>query len=352
MLMDKRYDKLPPELTIRPLADEWSNVDIFNLIQRHKEFQEDILSFEISIRSYDIEKAINELEEEIKSKFSDLFKIVRYDNSGEYVDFMFYDKEYPIYPVSIVNCTLNWFSNIIYVRCYTSKYVHNSLVTLIKKAKNNNNTLVEWHYSTKNGSNHSMVPLNNNFEIKDEYYPYIKEGVTNYYDRYNNSTAPVLILIGDPGTGKTSFIRNYISYSGKQAVVTYDENIMSSDKFLIEFLTSKDTDLLIIEDADVLLSSRNKENNRHMAKFLNISDGIVRMNHKKIIFSTNLKDQNQIDSALTRPGRAFDILNFRPLTYKEAHVINQNIPNQSEFTLADVFNGKNSSENQIKVGFV
>jgi hypothetical protein len=354
--LDVNYDCFGDKMTelqVRTSPDEWAFVDIHNLTKSYKAVQEELLCTSVDITAYDIKNTVELLQGELNKYTStkiDLSKTVRYDYSYDNILFVVYDNSNNI--ETLVYCYLDQFSKTAFTRCYSPRLYHLDIVNILENLKHNNNTMVEWHYSTKNGSCHSMVPLNNTYEIKDEYYPYINGGVKNFYDRYNNSTAPVLILLGEPGTGKTSFIRNYISHSGKRAVVTYDEAIMSSDRFLIEFLTSKESDLLIIEDADVLLASRNKDNNKHMAKFLNISDGIVKLNHKKIVFSTNLKNSNEIDSASTRPGRCFDLLNFRPLTYNEACVINSDVPFQKEFTLADVFNGKNSIEKETKVGFI
>jgi hypothetical protein len=54
-----------------------------------------------------------------------------------------------------------------------------------------------------------------------------------------------------------------------------------------------------------------------MGKLLNTADGLVRTN-KKVILSANITHLENVDSALTRPGRCFDVLRFRELTVKEA----------------------------------
>lgn len=328
-------------LQVRTDPTEWAYSIIFDLFSRYKVNQTPLLCTQIEVRSPDVKGIVSRIE-------TSLNDLVRYDLS-DYAT-LFLSKEEHL-PSSLVYATQESFSKVVQVYCYSDEIQHANLVSKINKIKEYPGMLIEWHYSTNHGSSRSMVPLNNNFVIKDEYYPQITGGVKDYYRRYNNASAPVLILLGEPGTGKTSFIRNYIEFSNRKAVVTYDEKVMSSDQFLIDFLTSKDSDLLIIEDADILLSSRNKERNGNMAKFLNISDGIVKMDYKKIIFSTNLKDTREIDSALIRPGRCHDFLHFRPLTFDEARVIDPDIPKQDEYTLADIFNGKNKTQKN-KMGFV
>jgi len=74
----------------------------------------------------------------------------------------------------------------------------------------------------------------------------------------------------------------------------------------------------VVEDADILLTDRKHEGNKTMAKLLNVSDGLVKVANKKVIFTANLKTKREIDPALTRAGRCFDVVNFRDLTKAEA----------------------------------
>ena len=107
-----------------------------------------------------------------------------------------------------------------------------------------------------------------------------------------------------------------------------------------------------------MLGSREHEGNKLVARFLNISDGLVNFKRKKIIFTTNLNDFNNIDQALIRPGRCFDAPIFRPLTHTEsiaaAKVARLPIPlTQESCTLAQLFNQSSSSSliTMRKVGF-
>jgi hypothetical protein len=47
--------------------------------------------------------------------------------------------------------------------------------------------------------------------------------------------------------------------------------------------------------------------------FLTIADGVIRAQGRKIIFSTNLPNVNDLDDALIRPGRRFSRLMLREL---------------------------------------
>lgn len=174
-------------------------------------------------------------------------------------------------------------------------------------------SMIRWVYST---DGHEInVPLNYRPAIKSAY-PWIEKPLDNYIDDYLNSEASVLILIGPPGTGKTTFIKNLIHRSTGDAMVAYDEKVMMGDQLFATFIDSS-TRFLIMEDADAFLQSRT-DGNTMMHKFLNVSDGLISAADKKLVFSTNLPSRTDIDEALMRPGRCFDVVEFRPLTRDEA----------------------------------
>ena len=58
--------------------------------------------------------------------------------------------------------------------------------------------------------------------------------------------------------------------------------------------------------------------NEEMHRFLAIADGVARSQGRKIIFTTNLPNVNDIDDALIRPGRCFAVKNLRSLEPAEA----------------------------------
>lgn len=216
---------------------------------------------------------------------------------------------------------------------------------------------MSWHYSSGRGIDSADIPVSiNSTPAKDSHYPFIKDGIDTFLEKYHNSTNTILLLTGEPGTGKTSFIRHYISKYRLDSMVTYDENVMNRDDFYISFLTSSKKHVLIVEDADLLLSKREDAENKIMSKFLNVSDGLVKSVNKKIIFSTNITQLNKIDPAVIRKGRCFDIVEFRKLTLDEANIINKDnslslFEKGEEFSLAEIFNRQQISANIRKIGF-
>lgn len=224
---------------------------------------------------------------------------------------------------------------------------------MFKKAEN----LIQWIY---NSQGHEIsVPLNFRPAIRAAY-PWIDSSytaLTDYIDEYIDSDASVLILIGPPGTGKTTFIKNLIHRSKANAKVAYDPKVMMEDSFFAGFI-GDDTRFLVMEDADEFLRSRT-EGNTMMHKFLNVSDGLISAADKKLVFSTNLPNLDDIDEALMREGRCFDVLQFRALNRKEAQSVLDEVDNPrplrdgQAITLAECFSSQPSGKGfkRRKIGF-
>jgi SpoVK/Ycf46/Vps4 family AAA+-type ATPase len=184
--------------------------------------------------------------------------------------------------------------------------------------------------------------------VYDEFYPWIEGGIDVYFKEYLESPASVLFMLGPPGTGKTSLIRHFIAISGMNAMVTYEDALLSTDSMFVEFLTSGSDCVLVVEDADIMLSSRDHTGNALVARFLNVSEGLVKVAGKKVIFTTNLSDFNNVDEALVRPGRCFDAMSFRALSHSESkaasRVAGLPVPlAQEPHTLAQIFNQRQKS---------
>lgn len=95
-----------------------------------------------------------------------------------------------------------------------------------------------------------------------------------------------------------------------------------------------------------------------MNKFLNISDGLISIANKKLVFTTNLPNTKDIDDALMRKGRCFDIVEFRALNAKEARQVATDVGLERQFVdgesymLTDIFNGLPEKRDvRGKIGF-
>ena len=213
---------------------------------------------------------------------------------------------------------------------------------------------IEWVYNSDGSS--VNVPLNQDRLPVEEMYPFLKgETLASYYDRYLSSSANILLLIGPPGTGKTTFIRGLLAHSQSSAIVTYDASILEKDTLFARFIED-DADVMVLEDSDAFLKSRS-DGNTMMHRFLNVGDGLVTTKGKKMVFSTNLPSIRDIDSALVRPGRCFDVVTFAELTEDEANVLAKrlgvnDVSGSAKYSIAEIFNKQENKPKERKVGFI
>lgn len=199
------------------------------------------------------------------------------------------------------------------------EYVKTTSALIREKIGEKKIPTAKWHYISDGTHHYAEMSVTSSAVLHDEYYPFIHGGVEAFIDEYLASNESILILLGDPGTGKSTLLRHMIVSRNLTVTLTYEEKLLQQDKLFIQHLSEEgNSDILILEDADVLLESRETCGNHVMNKLLNVSDGIIKIVNKKIVFTANLPSVRNIDAALLRPGRCHKVIEFRKLNFEEA----------------------------------
>lgn len=297
----------------------------------------------------------HEIEKRLRKSYEDI-EVLRMSNNpyspfGNYFSIK-YQKFFSIYKG--VDALSPW----VKINTMSNDEDFNFCFTLKKQMGINNNVVsITWNYTTTQGQFRSFEYRDFiNEKFYDEAYPYIEKGLGKYINSFFKSESNILILQGPPGTGKTKFLRKLMLSSGKSIFFTADESLLASDQFFVNYLDTNS--ILILEDMDSLFKKR-INGNTILNKFLTISDGIMQVN-KKIIFTTNIPIKKQsigivpsgkanrenigLDEALTRPGRCFDVLSFRKLTYQESMIFLEKVTKKkirlnenNLYTLAELY---------------
>ena len=171
----------------------------------------------------------------------------------------------------------------------------------------------------------------------------------------------IVFLHGKPGTGKTSYIRYLIKELDKKVIMIPSEMIpqLATPRFM-KFILKQDNSIMVIEDAEGILESRDNVRNNIISNLLNLTDGLLSDCLGIQFICTFNTDLVKIDKAFFRPGRLIGSWEFKELTENKVEAIanDQNIelPEIKPMTLAEIFNQlpyRFSGEKQpkTKVGF-
>jgi hypothetical protein len=175
------------------------------------------------------------------------------------------------------------------------------------------------------------------------------------------------ILQGEPGTGKTTFIRHLIHKLRRTHRFYYlpaNQLEMLSAPQLVQFwiresrLADKMTKVIIVEDAEPLLIARGRDNHDQLSTFLNITDGLPGEFLKLHLICTINCKIDKLDPAVIRTGRLITYRRFRRLDRTEAERLATakgiRILNQKDYSLAEIYNERGSGFDECRskrVGF-
>lgn len=148
---------------------------------------------------------------------------------------------------------------------------------------------------------------------------------------------------GIPGTGKSTYIRYLISKQPKDIIFLSPSIAASLDSpNFMKLLFDNPNSILVVEDAEELLVSREGARNSSVAMLLNLTDGILGEGLGIQVIATFNTPLGNIDKALLRKGRLLSIYEFKALEHSKARSLMQELgkdPNclHQETTLADIY---------------
>ena len=156
----------------------------------------------------------------------------------------------------------------------------------------------------------------------------------------------IVLLHGEPGTGKTTYIK-YLSSLIKEKQIIFVPPMMAeslTDPTIIPFLMEYKNSILIIEDAEKVLGTRENSNNmsQSTSNLLNLTDGILGdCLNIQIVATFNTKRDN-IDDAFMRKGRLIAEHKFTKLSIEESNKLleslSKDVITEEEMALSDIYN--------------
>ena len=158
----------------------------------------------------------------------------------------------------------------------------------------------------------------------------------------------LVILHGPPGTGKTSYIRHLCGLTDKPKLfIPPNLALRIADPEFINLLHDNTNSILLIEDAEELLTKRDATGSNAVSNLLNLSDGLLSDGFHIQIICTFNADLARIDKALLRKGRLIASYAFEALTQSKAQILatslGQTAPVTEAMTLADIYNREDAA---------
>lgn len=177
-------------------------------------------------------------------------------------------------------------------------------------------------------------------------------------DGLSTTKKGIVMLHGNPGTGKTYYLRYLIHHLNKR-VLYVPASIASeiSSPHFIPLLLENRNSILIIEDAENIIRTRKSGGNAAVSNLLNLADGLLSdVLSTQIICSFNC-DINDIDEALLRKGRIIARYEFNQLKVEKAQKLSNKLGFQTiinkPMNLTEIYNQGDSDfkSERAKIGF-
>ena len=177
-------------------------------------------------------------------------------------------------------------------------------------------------------------------------------------DSLMNTNKGIVLLHGDPGTGKTNLIKHLTTRIKDKQFVFIPVTLigaLADPSFIGELIDNRGS-ILVLEDCENYIKDRKDAgNNNVVSTILNITDGMLSDILDIQIICTFNNDIGGIDEALLRDGRLIAEYKFEALNKdKASKLMGEEL--EEDMTLAEIFNKKkatfrNKKETIQTIGF-
>jgi len=187
-----------------------------------------------------------------------------------------------------------------------------------------------------------------NFQIEEMYnddFPAVHQNIMKSFTALETG---LVLLHGGFGTGKTSYIRRLIKELSKheKRVIYMPPNMANSisTPSFMTFLIEHKESIIVIEDAENILRTREANENSSVANILNSTDGLLGDALKLQFICTFNADRQEIDPALFRKGRLLQEYEFTKLHVDKARKLWLDVGNppdkfpETDMPISDIFN--------------
>jgi hypothetical protein len=163
------------------------------------------------------------------------------------------------------------------------------------------------------------------FEIRNNYPAYVASEVDEIADMTSFDGGKLILLNGQPGTGKTramlGLVETWRSWSNVH-VITDPERFFGQPSYMISVMMGFSNDkwnLLVVEDGDEFMDAADSgRKDQAVGRLLNLNDGFIGQGlNVATLISTNV-DLSSFNSAVTRPGRCLANIEFPAFEAAEA----------------------------------
>ena len=197
-------------------------------------------------------------------------------------------------------------------------------------------------------------------DIDSNYNDDFKDVDINIQRSFETLGSGLILFYGVPGTGKTSYIKNLIAkHPDSNFIFVQNEfikNLLEPD--FISFLLKQRNSILIIEDAEKVLTTRTHlKDDSFVSTILQLTDGLFSdYLNIKIICTFNIS-LSKIDSALLRKGRMIAKYEFKPLAKNKTKLLLNKLgieDSNDELTISEIFNYNKPDYKEVipkKIGF-